>query len=103
MSIVRDFAIAMSAQAAPMIGEEEILIDGFSIMAVIPPAEHSKDFIGTGRNTIKTLRGNFPTSALPTFEILKKLATCRGESWRVEGVSKGAAFTTITMEQETKA
>ena len=103
MSIARDFAAAMGKQAAAVIGEEEILIDGFSIMAVLPPAEHSKDFMGTGRNTIKTLRGNFPTSALPTFEILKKQATCRGETWRVESVSKGATFTQITLEQETKA
>jgi hypothetical protein len=103
MSIVRDFSKAMHAQAAPMIGEEEILIDGFSIMAVIPPAEHSKDFMGTGRNEIKTVRGTFQTSSLPTFEILKKQATCRGETWRVEEVSKGATFTQITLEQETKS
>jgi hypothetical protein len=93
----------MGRQAAAVIGEEEILIDEFSIMSVGPMAEISKDFMGTGRNTIKTLRGNFPTSALPTFEILKKQATCRGETWRVEGVSKGSTFTQITLEQETKA
>ncbi len=103
MSLATDFAKAMGRQAAAVIGEEEIIIDGFSIMAVIPQAQHSKDFMGTGRNTIKTVRANFSTSALPAFEILKKQATCRGETWRVEGVSKGATFTQITLEQETKA
>jgi len=93
----------MSKQASVILGEDEILIDGFSIMSVGPMAESSKDFMGTGRNTIRTLRGNFPTSALPTFEILKKQATARDETWRVESVSKGSTFTTITMEQETKA
>jgi hypothetical protein len=103
MSIVRDFATAMHAQAAPMIGQEAVTIDGFTILAVMPQAEVSKDFMGTGRNTIKTLRATFPTAALPTFEILKKQATARGETWRVESVSKGSTFVTITMEQETKA
>ena len=103
MSIVRDFATAMHAQAAPMIGQEPVTIDGFTILAVMPQAEVSKDFMGTGRKTVKTLRATFQTAALPTFEILKKQATARDYTWRVESVSKGSAFITITMEQETKS
>jgi len=34
---------------------------------------------------------------------LKKAATARGESFRVSAVSKGATFSTITLEQSQKS
>lgn len=103
MSIVRDFADAMHTQAAAMIGEEDVVIDSATLKCVMAMADHSKDFTDSGRKHIKALRATCKTSALPAFELLKKQATARGETWRVESVSRGATFTTIALEQETKA
>lgn len=102
MSIVRDFALAMHAQAAPMIGEEPLVIGSDTISVVMAMADHSKDF-ELGNRATKSIRATCKTSALPTADIIKKHATARGETWRVESVSKGATFTTITLEQDTKS
>ena len=102
MSIVRDFALARHAQAAPMIGEESLIIGSDTISVVMAMSEHGQDF-ELGNKATKSLRATCKTSALPATDILKKLATVRGESWRVESVSKGATFTTISLEQETKS
>lgn len=102
MSIVRDFALAMHAQAAPAIGEETLVIGNDSISAVMAMGDHSKDF-ELGNRAIKTLRATCKVSDLPSGDILKKQATARGETWRVGPISKGATFATITLEQETKS
>lgn len=93
----------MHAQAAPMVGQESVVIGSTTISCVLAEITDSKEYSDTGFEKSKMLTATCRTSALPTGEILKKLATARDESFRVESLSRGAVFTTITLQQITKA
>ena len=101
MSIVSSFARTMATAAFTMIGEEPVVIGALTLQCVLAEADDSKDF-GTGYEAKKSLRAVCRTADLGSTLILKKSATARGGNWRVEGVSKGADFTTITLEEITK-
>ena len=103
MSLVSAFVTSMHAQAAPMIGQETVTIGAASISCTLAEIGDSKDFSGYGNERRKSLTAVCLTSALPAGEILKKLATARGESFRVEGLTRGAVFSTLTLEEVTKA
>tara|TARA_R110000868_G_scaffold18657_4_gene81659 strand:+ start:543 stop:854 length:312 start_codon:yes stop_codon:yes gene_type:complete len=103
MSLVTAFVASMHAQAAPMIGQETITIGATSISCTLAEIGDSKDFGNGGFEKTKTLTAVCLTTALPATEIIKKAATARGEAFRVEGISRGAVFSTITLEQVTKA
>lgn len=103
MSIVSTFARSMAEQAFPMIGEETVVIGATSLSCVLSEVEDSKDFSTGGFEPVKTLQAVCRTADLPAAAILKKPATARGITFRVEGVRKGADFTTITLEQVEKA
>ena len=103
MSLVTAFAAAMHAQAAPMVGQETVTIGADSISCTLAEIGDAKDYTGVGNEVIKTLTAVCLTTALPAVSILKKAATARGESFRVESLTRGAVFSTITLEQITKA
>jgi len=103
MSLVTAFVTACHSQAAPIIGQETVTIGAVSISCTLAEIDGSKEF-GTGGNEIsKSLTAVCLTTALPTTDIVKKAATARGESFRVESLTRGAVFSTITLEQITKA
>jgi hypothetical protein len=103
MSLVSAFVTSMHAQAAPMIGQESVVIGATTLSCTLAEIADSKEFGAGGFEKAKSLTAVCLTSALPATEILKKAATARGESFRVETVSRGAVFSTITLEQITKA
>ena len=103
MSLVSNFVLAMHAQAAPMIGQEAVVIGATTLSCTLAEVDDSKDFSDGGFEPRKRLSAVCLTSSLPTTAILKKSATARGVTFRVEGVNKGATFTTITLEEDTRA
>ena len=103
MSIVSDFVRSMAEQAFPMLGEETVTIGATSLSCVLSEVEHGKDFSSGGFENIQRLQAVCRTASMPATSILKKSATARGLSFRVESIRKGGDFTTITLEQIEKA
>lgn len=103
MSIVSDFAAAMHTQAAAMIGAETVTVGADSISCVLAEANDAREFSEGGFEPARTLTAVCLTSALPAASILQKSATARSVSYRVVGVSKGGTFTTLTLEEVTRA
>lgn len=102
MSIVSNFAQAMATQAFSMLGAESVTIGDITLSCVLAEAEIGKDF-ETGYAEVKRLQAVCKTSAMPTESILKRAAVARGVTYRVESVRSGAEFTTIQLEEVTKA
>jgi hypothetical protein len=103
MSIVSNFARTMANQAFSMIGEEPVVIGGTTLQCVLSEVEDSKDFTMGGFDPVKRLQAVCRTADMPGASILKKTATARAQTFRVETVRKGADFTTIVLEQAEKA
>jgi hypothetical protein len=103
MSIVSDFARSMAAQAFPMIGEETVTIAGTAVSCVLAQVEDEKDFSTGGFEVIKRLEAVARTADLPAGVLLKKLATARGQTFRIETIRAGATFTTLILEQIEKS
>jgi len=105
MSLVTDFVTAMHAQAAPMIGQETVTIGdlSLSLSCVLAEIQDGKDFTEGGFERVKRLTAVCKSSDLPVSSIVKKSATARGESFRVDSISRGGTFSTLTLEQVTKA
>ena len=103
MSIVSDFARTMAAQAFPMIGEETVTIGGTTVSCVLAQVEDEKDFSTGGFEVVKRLEAVAHTTDLPAGVLLKKLATARGQSFRIETIRAGATFTTLILEQTEKS
>lgn len=103
MSLVSAFATTMMAQAAPMIGQETVVIGATSLSCVLSEISDSKDFSEGGFERSKALSAVCLLSDLPAGSLLKKQATARGESFRVDSVVLGATFATLTLEQVQKA
>ena len=103
MSIVSDFARSMASQAFAMIGEEPVVIGSTTLQCVLAEVDDSKDFSTGGFEVVKRLTAVCRTADMPVASVLKKLATARGQSFRVEGVSKGVDFATLTLEQVEKS
>lgn len=93
----------MAAMAFPMIGEESVVIGATTLSCVLAELEDSKDFTVGGFDPGKRLQAVCKSSELPAESILKKSATVRGITMRVESVSKGASFATIILHQPEKA
>lgn len=93
----------MASQAFSMIGAESVVIGELTLSCVLSEAEQSKDFSTGGFEVINRLQAVCLTSDLPSASILKRAATARGISFRVESIRKGGDFTTITLEQVEKA
>ena len=103
MSLVSDFVQSMATQAFAMIGAETITINGTAISCVLAEVEDSKDFATGGFDPVKRLQAVCKTSDLPVGSILKKAATARSQTFRVEEIRKGGDFTTIVLEQVEKS
>jgi len=103
MSIVTAHALAAATHSFAMIGAETVTISSTDISCVLAEADESKTFGETGFEPVKRLTAVCKTSALPSGTLLKKIATARSETWRVEGIRKGGSFTTITLEEIHKA
>lgn len=103
MSIVTSFASAAYTQAATMIGAETVTLNGTDYSAIVAEVNDSKEFGDVGFELTKSLTVVLPVSSLPSTSLLKKAASCRGVSFRVDSVSTGATFATIRLETETRA
>lgn len=103
MSIVSDFVRSMADQAFPMIGEENVTIGATTLSCVLAEVDDGKDYSTGGFEIVRRLQAVCRTAGLPAASLLKKAATARGESFRVESVRMGAEFTTIVLEQVEKA
>lgn len=103
MSIVSDYAAAMHTQAAAMIGAETVTVGSDSISCVLAEANDSREFSEGGFEPVRTLTAVCRTSALPAASVLQKSATARGVAYRILAVSKGGTFTTLTMEEVSRA
>ena len=103
MPIVSDFVQKMHSQAASMIGQETVVIGNKSIQCILDEVEDNRDFSTGGFEVVKRLTAVCLTSSLPSTSVLKKIATTRDQTFRVEGVRKGYDFTTLTLEQVEKS
>jgi hypothetical protein len=103
MSIVSDFAAAMAGQAFSMIGAETITIAGAAVSCVLAQVEDEKDFATGGFEVVKRLDAVCRTSSLPAGALLKKTATARGQTFRIDTIRAGATFTTLVLEQVEKS
>jgi hypothetical protein len=103
MSIVSDFAKSMMAQAAPMIGQESVTIGELILSCVLAEISDDKDFSTGGFEVIKRLSAVCLTADLPVSTVVKKSATARGETFRVASITRGGTFSTLMLEQITKA
>lgn len=103
MSLVTAFATSMHAQAAPMIGQEPVIVGGVTLSCVLAEISDSKEFGEGGFEKSKSLSAVCRAIDLPNSDILKKVATARGDTFRVEGISRGAVFATMTLNHVTKA
>lgn len=86
-----------------MIGAEDVVIGEDTISCVLAEAEASKEFEETGYRRITSLSAVCLTSSLPATSIDKRQAVARGETYRIEGLSKGGTFTRFTLESSEKA
>lgn len=103
MSIVSDFVRSMAGQAFPMIGEETVTIGATVLSCVLAEVDDGKDYSTGGFEIARRLQAVCRTADMPATSLIKKAATARGESFRVESVRKGADFTTLILEQVEKA
>jgi len=103
MSIVSDFVRAMAEQAFPMIGEEPVVIGATTLQCVLAEVDDGKDFATGGFDLTKRLTAVCRTADLPVIGLLKKTATARSQTFRVDGVRSGADFTTIDLTQVEKS
>ena len=103
MSIVSDHALAAASQSFWMFGAEPVVIGGVSIPCVLSEDASSKSFGDVGFEEIRSLAAVCRTSDLPPASIDKKLATARGNTYRVEGLSIGGTFTRFNLESKNKA
>jgi hypothetical protein len=102
MSIVSDFAKSMSRQSFAMIGEESVTVDGVTFSCVLAEVDSGKDF-AIGYEVSKQLSAVCRAESLPSVVALKKLASTRGQTFRIEGIRTGGTFVTITLSEEIKA
>jgi hypothetical protein len=102
MSKLKDYANSAATRAFSIIGRETLVIGALSIKCVFSEASDEKDYSDGGYEKMKTLTAVCKTADMPASNILEKLATARGVSYRVQSVSKGASFTMITLETESK-
>lgn len=103
MSIVSDFAKSAATQSFAMIGAETVTIGGDSFSAVLAEAELDKDYSEGGFELSKRLSAVVRTDALPAGVLVKRKATARGASWRVDSESRGAVFTTLSLSEITRS
>ena len=103
MSIVSNFVQSMADQAFTMIGAESVVIGSTTLSCVLAEVEDGKDFSTGGFEVSKRLTAVCRTSEIPATAILKKTATARGQTFRVDGVRKGGDFTTIDLTETQKA
>lgn len=101
--MLSDFATAMHAQAAPIIGHDTLVIGSDSILCVPAESMNSSEFIEGGFAPERGLTVVCKTSSMPSASILKKTGAIGGVTYRVQTVSKGATFTTIGLQQVEKA
>jgi len=92
----------MHAQAATVIGTEVFAVGGSDLAVIAAESDNSRDFDESGGVMRKTLSLTLRTDAAAPAAI-GKVGTLRGESWRVTGILSGGTFTTLTVEEMTKA
>lgn len=102
-SPVQAFVGTLATQAFATIGAESVVIGATTLSCVLAEVEDGRDFATGGFEVVKRLTAVCKTADLPTTLILKKLASTRGETFRVESVRKGGTFTTIMLEQVEKS
>jgi len=93
----------MALQSFATIGAESVVIGTTTLDCVLAEVEDGKDFATGGFENVKRLTAVCRSADIPTATILKKVATARGDSFRVESVRKGGTFTTIMLEQIEKS
>jgi hypothetical protein len=103
MSMLSNYANSAATRAFSIIGAETLIIGAVTISCVFSEASDEKDYSDGGYEKMKTLTAVCKTSDMPAGSILEKLATARGVTYRVQSISKGVSFTTITLETETKS
>lgn len=103
MSLLTNFAAAAYTQAATIIGSESITLDGSTYAAVVAEVDDTKDFVDVGFENTKSVSIVMRSSLLPSTSLIKKPATVRGVSLRVDSVNRGAVFTTVRLVQPEKA
>lgn len=103
MSLVSSFVQAAHAKAAAIIGQEPVIVADVTIQCVLAEADQSREFSEGGFEVANRMTAVCLTSSLPSTSLLKKQALARGVMFRVEAVSKGGSFTTLTLEEDSKA
>lgn len=110
MSILGDFIASVSPIARAVIGAESLTIaGGTAISGTFSEARHSRDYEEGGFERDATLdfvveTGIFSAAYSSTAtSYLGKVATARGDSWRIASISKGAFFVTVGLVSTNKS
>lgn len=103
MSLVTNFANAMATNAFAAIGAETVTISDTAISCILNEAADSKEFAEGGFELNKSLTAVCKVADLPSGDLVKKKATARSLTWRVDEVSKGQLFATLRLVQVTRA
>jgi hypothetical protein len=104
MSLLTDFIATVAPQAQEIIGAENLTIGGGTAVAgVMSESAASKAFgafgMDGGMGLAVVVRKAVFVAAYPlaSLSYVGKIATARGESWRVAGIEMGAAFVTVRL------
>lgn len=104
MSRLTQFARAGFGQARTVIGGEDLTVsDGTAVSAVLAEVDQSRDYDGKGFDRDQSLTAVVDlaewAAAYPLADsaYLGKVATARGITWRVGGITSGASFVTLRL------
>lgn len=110
MSLLTSFIASASLQAFDTIGNEPLSVNGgTAVNAVMNDVRSSREFVEIGMDTdtlldcvvrISDWQASYTESGL---FYVGKLATARGAIFRVDSVSVGASFVTISLKDKMKA
>lgn len=103
MSIVGNFSSASATQSFAMIGAETVTIGDDSFSAILAEAELAKDYAEGGFELTRRLSAVVKTADLPSGAIVKRKATARSSSWRVDSERRGDTFTTLMLTEISRA
>lgn len=83
------------------LGKEPVIVGGETVDAVLAETERSENIMG-GTREERRLTASYPTDPTITVRSGQKI-TARGQKWKIESVSEGAAMTHLTLTEPNRA
>tara|TARA_B110000014_G_C20086262_1_gene568173 strand:+ start:477 stop:785 length:309 start_codon:yes stop_codon:yes gene_type:complete len=100
MNIQNLVKTTLAGQMATL-GEEPVIIGAETVQMILAEADNETAIMG-GKRDERRLTGTLPTDASLVLKTGAKVTT-RGQTWKIESVSKGQAMTSVTMIEPNRA